>query len=414
MGLKSDLLNELHKAEKRNDLEAVAFFQAQVDRLVKAKGDFAAGVQTTPFAIPESTRVRQGESVFSIAKRIYGADFERAAFDIIFANPDIFTFTDGAYNTIIHAGQTLRLPQGAVGGADVPTDASFREVGPEGTRIVNFGLTPGTVDGRIASVTPGAPISADVAAQEARQLGPGGSFTPDQLAPPIAAPTTVSPGGVDPGLTANLGRSTTPISPEDALTAGAASTFLSRPVGPGPTAPANLLDEVLAGEASRLATRTAPLTAQSIARETIQSQETTQEPSTSFIHQGALEIAGRFGTGVQAAAINAAIVTGNMPDTIPFGAAERLGMTPTELLARNFVPDVNTGMWLLQENIGTGGTLFGTGGFFRPTFGFQNNGFRRATKRTTQRRGSLPVPPKFSGFPNTSQTPGLIRWRITF
>ncbi|KKK77074.1 hypothetical protein LCGC14_2857240, partial [marine sediment metagenome] len=83
MGLKSDLLNELHKAEKRNDLEAVAFFQAQVDRLVKAKGDFAAGVQTTPFAIPESTRVRQGESVFSIAKRIYGADFERAAFDII-------------------------------------------------------------------------------------------------------------------------------------------------------------------------------------------------------------------------------------------------------------------------------------------------------------------------------------------
>ncbi|KKK95894.1 hypothetical protein LCGC14_2668250, partial [marine sediment metagenome] len=128
----------------------------------------------------------------------------------------------------------------------------------------------------IANVTPGAPISADVAAQEARQLGPGGSFTPDQLAPPIAAPTTVSPGGVDPGLTANLGRSTTPISPEDALTAGAASTFLSRPVGPGPTAPANLLDEVLAGEASRLATRTAPLTAQSIARETIQSQETTR------------------------------------------------------------------------------------------------------------------------------------------
>ncbi len=138
MGVKQDLLTALSKATTAAERIAI---QAQIDRLVKARGDAAAGVQTTPFVLPEDYTVQAGDSAFSIAEALYGD--QRAAFDIMAANPDIFKYDPrtGTYTTTIHPGQTLNVPQGAVGDANVPANVGFREASGD---TVFFGTTPGS------------------------------------------------------------------------------------------------------------------------------------------------------------------------------------------------------------------------------------------------------------------------------
>jgi hypothetical protein len=404
MGLKDDLLNELQKAQKRGDANAVAFFQAQVDRLVKARGDRAAGVQTTFGTIPETYRVQKGDSPASIAAKFYGN--ERALFDIIAANRDAFTFTDGAYNVNITPGQTLNLPQGAVGGANVPTDVSLREASG---RIVNFG-TGAAVPVETSTEVPTTPVSPTISAAERATASPQTRVPPPIIPPALQSPQVTR--GISPATP-------TPLTPAPVTQDFGAGQQLAPFKGDPRLAPPQTADPLITPEISRAISRVSAisqgrpaLTAQSVAREAGQIQSVAREPSSSFIHQGVAEIAGRLGTGVQAAAINAAIVTGTIPDVIPFAVMERLGMTSTELLQRGFVPDANTGMWVHQDE--TGGAISGTGGFFRPTFGFQNNGF----KRSGRRRGSLSVPrliaPSFGARAQYSDTPGLISWRIDF
>lgn len=201
-GEKNYFLNELRKAERRGDTEAVAYWQAQIDRLTKFRGDFAAGVATLPGTLPEDYTVRQGDSPASIAKMLYGD--ERAMFDIIAANPDVFKYdpSTGTYTTIIHPGQTLNIPQGKVGEANVPSNVGFIEASGD---VKFFGTTPGTditIPGAISpeqvAITQATDeVTRAFRSQEAAfvpgQGTPGGVFTPDQLAP--APRATLAPHG---------------------------------------------------------------------------------------------------------------------------------------------------------------------------------------------------------------------------
>ncbi|KKL12607.1 hypothetical protein LCGC14_2534090, partial [marine sediment metagenome] len=97
-------------------------------------------------------------------------------FDIIAANPKIFRYdpATGTYTTTIHAGQTLNLPQGAVGQANVPTNVGFVESGPEGQQTVFFGKTAGS-----EVIIPGTPQQ--ILAGQAGQIPGAATLSPEQV-----------------------------------------------------------------------------------------------------------------------------------------------------------------------------------------------------------------------------------------
>lgn len=238
MGIKSDLLNAQTKATKRGDTAEAERLGKLINQLTKIRGDRAAGLDVPAFAGPREFTVRKGDSPAAIAGRVFG---DQSALALIAEfNPDFFKLdpTTGTFDFTAKQGDVLDLSFAFAPGL-TPVDPRLLHAG--------FGNIhgPGGVPAPTPP-TPGAPVSADVAAAEqvAGQLGPGGSFTPDQLAPP-------TPQGED-AFNAAFDVGTFPTSPVGTPTPTGQVTQQPATVGQQPTAPADLLEEVLAGEAARI------------------------------------------------------------------------------------------------------------------------------------------------------------------
>lgn len=390
MGLKNDLRVALNKAVKAGDTAGAVAIQAQIDRLVTARGNAAAGLNTPGFAsIPSTFTVSsQFNNVFSIAGLIYGN--QRAAFDIIAANPNVFTYnpSKGTYDANLRAGQTLNLPQGAVGNANVPSNVGFIEAGGN---VKTFGTGAATAP---PTTPPSVGTGVDELTRTFRNLEAATGQTPSP-AQVLADPTGSFTGG------GRFNTSTARIQPPAGIDAGPTGSF----VGAGGTrfqAGANAVPSQATGSFTAAGGRAfnktgVQISPQSIARDFLNSiipaSTSSKDPLGSFTGGGGNKVnlaveqttlTGGADLGFLGAQLADAVAgTGAWPRGMRNEVRMQLGITHTDMIGSGYVLFPDGTYWFQGLPEGTTSEFSSPGAFFIPTFGYQRSG-----KGTGRRRGS--------------------------
>lgn len=229
MGVKADLLEAQRRANKAGDTAEAGRLQKLIDRLKKLRGDFAAGIGPGLPGLtgPRKYTVGKGESPLSIGQKVFGfADLSLVKLIAEF-NPKLFQVdpNTGEFIFVGQPGDVLDLSFAAAPGL-LPADARFLNAPFGPTAGVpsppTGGPTTFTSESGIAPSTELRP-GIDTPIPPVGDPRTGGSFTPDQLAPP---PYNVLP---------------PPPSPEDAFNADFdAGTFPTQPVNPPVSPPSDI------------------------------------------------------------------------------------------------------------------------------------------------------------------------------
>lgn len=192
---KNDLNNARQKALKRGDYAEAERLQAAIDRLIKYRGDRAAGLPTPAFAGPKNYALKPGDSPASLAGSVFGDP--RAAQAIYDANPDYFyyDYKTESYKFTGQPGDVLDLSFiYTPGGYYSPGLFTYDE-----RQDPNFGYSdeyPATGVDPVTGDAPGQNQRGSRAQRPSEYVTPvgdprtGGSFTPDQLAPRVPYRTT--------------------------------------------------------------------------------------------------------------------------------------------------------------------------------------------------------------------------------